>query len=130
MNATAVVPQLSQFTICRGCKAKIAMVKVMPDRVWRAVDTEPHPLGEYALLRDGIRAVNLRHPWMDLDLADRHDGPCFWDHRKTCPARGVVTPASVLDVEGGYQVDPEKERARQRLKKADRSPWVKRNPGQ
>jgi hypothetical protein len=66
---------------------------------------------------------------MDLNLADRHLGPCFWDHAKTCPVPGMKTARAVLEAEGGYRVDPERERKRARLKAAGRSPWVERHPG-
>jgi hypothetical protein len=104
-------------------------VTIKPDGRRRPVDPEPAEHGEYALLRDGATAINLRHQRVDLDLADRYDGPCFWDHRKTCRVPEMVTATAVLEAEGGYKPDPERERKRARLLAAGRSPWVKRNPG-
>lgn len=129
MTSTSVIPQLRNFAACEACGDKVAIVTVKPDGRRRTIDVEPKPLAEYALLRDGVTVINLRHPRVDLDLADRHEGPKFWDHAKTCRVPGMVTMRTILEAEGGYQPDAERERKRKRLRDAGRSPWVKREPG-
>jgi hypothetical protein len=126
VTSTAVIPQLRDFGTCEACGEQIAWVTIKPDGRRRPVDTEPKPLAEYALLRDGVTAINLRHAQIDLEMVDRHEGPCFWDHRKTCRVEGMVTAKAVLEAGGGWRPDPERERKRQRLVDAGRSPWVKR----
>lgn len=129
MASTDVFPQLKDFGQCEACGQQIAWLVIKPGSRRRPVDTEPKPLAEYALRRDGISAFNLRHHTMDLDLADRYEGPCYWDHAKTCPVPGMKTVYAVLKAQGGYEPGPERERARARLNAAGRSPWVKRHPG-
>jgi hypothetical protein len=127
--STDVFPQLSEFGTCRSCGQRIAWVRIAHSGRSRPVDPEPKPNAEYALLRDGRTVVNLRRLDMDLDLVDRHEGPCFWDHAKTCSVPGMTTTRAILEDRGGYKVDPERESARARLLAAGRSPWVKRNSG-
>jgi hypothetical protein len=131
MNPTAVVPELQNFGTCNACGRRIGWVRVARTSRRRPVDPDPRPNAEYALLRDGATVINLRATDVDLDLADSYEGPCFWDHAKTCPTPGTVTTRAILEAEGGYRnfYDPEKERARARLRAAGRSPWVKRHPG-
>ena len=89
---------------------------------------DPKPLAEYALLRDGVTAVNLRSPDVD-DRFEHYRGPRFWDHQKTCPVPSMTTARAALEHGLGYEVDPHREEQRRRLIAAGRSPWVKRSPG-
>jgi hypothetical protein len=128
VTSTAVVPQLRDFGTCEACGQRIGWLLIKPDGRRRPVDPGPKPHAEYALRNDGISAFNLRHPSVDLDLADRQEGPCFWDHAKTCAVPSMKTARAVLAAGGGYRDDPERERKRARLLAAGQSPWVKRYP--
>lgn len=62
------------------------------------LDATPHPLGRYAVLRDGERAVNLlwaheRDPGADW-LA--YDGPRYRDHFTTCAGAATMRHGPAL----------------------------------
>jgi hypothetical protein len=53
--------------------------------------TQARPGAEYALLRDGVRAINLRDGHVSEDIDLTYEGPRFWDHLKTCPVPSIRT---------------------------------------
>jgi hypothetical protein len=97
-------PALRDFSSCRSCGEPIGWVTVQPGHVRRPVDPDPKPLAEYALLRNGVTAVNLRSPEVD-DRFEHYDGPRFWDHQKTCPVPSMTTARAALERGLGDQVD-------------------------
>ena len=97
MTSTAqTYPELRDFGSCRSCGERVGWVTVKPGHLRRPVDPRPKPLAEYALLRDGVTAVNLRDAEVD-ERFEHYDGPRFWDHRKTCPVPSMVTARAALE---------------------------------
>jgi hypothetical protein len=121
-------PELRNVSSCQSCGEPIGWVTLKPGHLRRPVDPDPLPLAEYALLRDGVTAVNLRSPDVD-DRFEQYNGPRFWDHQKTCPVPSMTTARAALERGLGYEADPYREEQRRRLLAAGRSPWAKRAPG-
>lgn len=87
---TPEMPELVEFGVCTACGQSIGWVTVRPGKTRRPVDPQPRALAEYALLRDGRVAVNLRNPTVDPAF-ESYGGPRFWDHAKTCPVPSMST---------------------------------------
>jgi hypothetical protein len=126
VSQAAALPELQDLSICKACGQRIGWVTVMPAASKRPVDTEPRPLAEYALLRNGRTAVNLRDASVD-EVFEKYDGPRFWDHDKACPVPSMRTAAAglglVLRDLGGVKPNSfkqEREARRSALLRADR----------
>ena len=104
MLIETALPELVDFGICQACGQKIGWVTVRPGETRRPVDPEARELAEYALLRNGRAAVNLRHPSVDPSF-ESYDGPRFWDHAKTCPVPSMRTARSAVGQYLGYVDD-------------------------
>jgi CRISPR-associated Cas5-like protein len=98
------LPELRNFGMCRSCGQRIGWVTIKPGTGRRPVDPEPRPHAEYALLRNGVTAVNLRDPGVDQQF-ESYEGPRFWDHRKTCPVPSLSTARAAIGQLLGYVED-------------------------
>lgn len=85
MNGTLLPARLTR---CRSCNTEVGWVR-LPGERWRTVDTEPKPWAPYALLRDGVRAVDLTAPYVPVGERWRVDTPRFVPHHLTCVAPGM-----------------------------------------
>jgi hypothetical protein len=80
-------PQLQRRTTCYACGEEIGLAIGNQGRKL-ALDPKPRRYGQFALLGDGIRVLDLTAPWVPekYRLADT---PRFVLHSTVCDARGL-----------------------------------------
>ena len=102
MISTAQIPSLSSLAECEACGRTVGWVTVAPGQGKRPVDPEPHPRGEYLLMRDGKTVADVRHDSRSahLDLEEGLDPIRYFDHRRTCPIPSLRTFAGGLSSPG------------------------------
>lgn len=117
-------PALAQIGRCSACGDEIGWVRLRPHGRRRPVDPTTHRHGEYALLSDGVHAIDLRRdPNVPAHLDAAHDGPRFWDHAKTCrvPGGHTLSGAATRAIRGGGGGDNRRRQAaRRQILDADR----------
>lgn len=71
---------------CPACKAPIARIVVQPSKLKHAVDKEPQPDGEIALIFEGGQFG--KPEGVQLSRASRltYEGPLYRSHVKSCTA--------------------------------------------
>jgi hypothetical protein len=90
VQATEALPELSSFTRCWACDARVGWVR-LPWGKWILVDPNPQPLGEFALLRPGDRVIPLRdRPGLE-QVDAKYGGPRFFAHERLCPVPTLRT---------------------------------------
>lgn len=91
-------PQPLSRSSCRSCGAAIAWVRLQNGKL-RPMDVTPRPRGEYALLRDGRRVLDLRNEHLIApNVADRVPHEIrYFDHGKTCRVPSLRTTRALLE---------------------------------
>jgi hypothetical protein len=91
-------PQPASRSTCRSCGVEIAWVRLQNGKL-RPMDVTPHPRGEYALLRDGRRVLDLRNEELIApDVADRIPNEIrYFDHVKTCRVPSLRATRALIE---------------------------------
>jgi len=116
-------PELTEFTDCWACGRRVGWIRLEQDR-WRLVDPEPRSGAQYALLRDGVSAMDMHDRRRINEASDLiySDGPRFGDHKHSCPLPSLRTLGwSAGSAPGGRRSrpDPSREARREALLRAD-----------
>jgi hypothetical protein len=108
------IPTPAEQSVCRSCGEPIGWV-VLPGHHFRPINLRPHPMGEYALLPGGIRALSLHDaPRLPPDEAAKvHDEIRYFDHVRTCISPSMRTCLAAIGnclgwLEAKYDGDDER----------------------